>query len=64
MSLVIFGQPDDGIIQSAYVVKDIRESINHWVRDLKVGPWFLIEHFQGEDANIVAAPRTPTPLSP
>src|SRR5208282_5664144 len=56
MSLVIFGQPDDGIIQSAYVVKDIRESINHWVRDLKVGPWFLIEHFQGEDAKYRGGP--------
>jgi len=47
MGLVNFGQPDNGIIQTAYVVKDIRGAIDQWVDKLKVGPWFLIEHFQG-----------------
>ena len=56
MSLVIFGQPADGIIQSAYVVKDIREAIGHWVRELKVGPWFLLERFTGEDAKYRGQP--------
>jgi hypothetical protein len=56
MSLVIFGQPDDGIIQSAYVVKNIHEAIDHWVRDLKVGPWFVVEHFKGEDARYRGQP--------
>ncbi len=50
MGLVSFGQPDNGIIQTAYVVKDIRQAINRWVKDLKVGPWFLLEHFTGEEA--------------
>jgi hypothetical protein len=49
MSLVIFGQPGEGIIQTAYVVKDIRKAIDDWVRDLKVGPWFLIDRFRGEE---------------
>jgi len=56
MSLVIFGQPDDGIIQSAYVVKNIHEAINHWVKELHVGPWFLIEHFKGDDARYRGKP--------
>lgn len=56
MSLVIFGQPADGIIQSAYIVENIRESIDHWIRELKVGPWFLIDHFQGVDARYRGGP--------
>jgi len=48
MSLVIFGQPDNGIIQTAYIVEDIRKAIDHWVNKLHVGPWFLIERFKGE----------------
>src|SRR5262245_342348 len=49
MSLVSFGQPDDGIIQMAYVVEDIHAAMDHWVRKLKVGPWFLLPHFSGEE---------------
>lgn len=49
MGLVGFGQPDDGIIQMAYVVSDIRAAMNHWVEKLKVGPWFLLDHFTGND---------------
>ncbi len=56
MSLVIFGQPADGIIQSAYIVENIRESIDRWIRELKVGPWFLIDHFQGVDARYRGGP--------
>ncbi|MGD0955387.1 MAG: VOC family protein, partial [Candidatus Acidiferrales bacterium] len=56
MGLVNFGQPDDGIIQTAYVVKNVREAIGQWVEKLKVGPWFLIEHFRGEDAKYRGQP--------
>jgi hypothetical protein len=49
MSLVGFGQPDNGIIQMAYVVQDIRQAMDHWISKLKVGPWFLLDHFSGED---------------
>jgi hypothetical protein len=47
MGLVGFGQPDDGIIQMAYVVPDIHAAMNTWALKLKVGPWFLLEHFTG-----------------
>src|SRR6266478_4891003 len=47
MSLVGFGQPDDGIIQICYLVPDIRAAMNLWIDKLKVGPWFLLDHFSG-----------------
>jgi hypothetical protein len=47
MSLVSFGQPDDGIIQMAYVVLDIHRAMEQWVSKLKVGPWFLLPNFTG-----------------
>lgn len=43
-----FGQPANGIMQMAYVVADIREAMQHWITHLRVGPWFLLEHFTGE----------------
>lgn len=44
-----FGQPHGGIIQMAYVVPDIRAAIATWVRDLRAGPFFLLDHFTGVD---------------
>jgi glutathione S-transferase len=44
-----FGGPRGGIIQMAYTVADIRAAIAYWIRDLKVGPWFLLDHFTGAD---------------
>jgi hypothetical protein len=35
----IFGE----IAQLGYVVRDVRASMEHWVRH-GVGPWFYIEH--------------------
>ena len=49
MSLVSFGQPDDGIIQMAYVVTDIQAAMELWISKLKVGPWFLLPSFTGVD---------------
>ena len=49
MGEVGFGQPDDGIIQMAYVVPDLRAAIAHWTGTLRVGPWFVLEHFTGDD---------------
>ncbi len=49
MGQVIFGQPDNGIIQMSYVVKDIHAAMDHWVKHLGVGPWFLLEQFTGVD---------------
>jgi hypothetical protein len=47
MSLVCFGQPDNGIIQMAYVVEDIHRAMREWSTRLKVGPWFLLDRFAG-----------------
>jgi hypothetical protein len=51
-----FGGPRGGIIQMAYTVPDVREAIAFWVRDLKVGPWFLLDHFTGEHPVYRGAP--------
>ena len=56
MSLVSFGQPDDGVIQMAYVVEDIQRSMLDWAKKLKIGPWFLLEHFTGEEAQYRGQP--------
>jgi hypothetical protein len=47
LGLVGFGQPEDGIIQMAYVVRDIHAAMRAWVGKLRVGPWFLLDHFGG-----------------
>ena len=49
MGQVGFGQPDNGIIQMAYVVADIKEAMRQWSAQLRVGPWFVLEHFSGVD---------------
>jgi hypothetical protein len=49
MPLVSFGQPDDGIVQMAYVVEDIHGAMQEWSSRLKVGPWFLLDRFSGVD---------------
>lgn len=49
MGLVNFGQPDDGVIQMAYVVEDINKAMEMWVKKLNVGPWFLLDSFTGVD---------------
>jgi hypothetical protein len=56
MSLLNFGQPDDGIIQMAYVVEDIHRAIEQWVEQLGVGPWFLLDHFSGVDGSYRGQP--------
>jgi len=49
MSLLSFGQPDDGIMQMAYVVENIGRAMEQWVAKLKVGPWFVLDRFTGVD---------------
>lgn len=51
-----FGQPADGIIQMAYVVEDIQAAMATWTKRLKAGPWFLLDHFTGENAVYRGAP--------
>jgi hypothetical protein len=49
MGQVGFGQPDNGVIQMAYVVADLDGAIHEWITKLRVGPWFVLEHFTGVD---------------
>jgi catechol 2,3-dioxygenase-like lactoylglutathione lyase family enzyme len=44
-----FGQSVGGITQMAYVVEDMERAIDWWVRDMRTGPWFLLESFCGPD---------------
>jgi Glyoxalase/Bleomycin resistance protein/Dioxygenase superfamily len=53
-----FGQNVGQIVQTAYVVKDIRGAIEWWVRDGKVGPWFLLDSFTGSEQRYRGEPTT------
>lgn len=44
-----FGQPFGGVMQTAFVVEDVRASIAHFQRDCGAGPFFLLDHFLGAD---------------
>jgi hypothetical protein len=41
MPLLNFGQPVSGIIQIAYIVKDIEASMRDFTARLGIGPWFV-----------------------
>jgi hypothetical protein len=58
MSALDFGQPEQAIIQTAYVVPDIEAAIARWVETLRVGPWFLLDRFEGDDPVYRGAPAT------
>jgi len=49
MTKMGFGQNVGRIIQTAYVVKDIRASIDWWVKSANTGPWFLLDHLLADD---------------
>lgn len=44
-----FGQAVGSIVQMAYTVPHIEHAIADWISKLNVGPWFLVEHFKGEN---------------
>ena len=50
-----FGQPETGIIQTAFVVTDIRQAVAAWVAE-GVGPWFLQERWLPERATYRGRP--------
>jgi hypothetical protein len=56
MTTFNFGQPDDGVIQMAYIVPDIDAAMRSWSENLKVGPWFLLDSFTGVDPMYRGAP--------
>lgn len=57
-SVLGFGQPFGGVMQTAFVVEDIHASIAHFQRDCAAGPFFLLDHFLGTDQFYRGAPST------
>ena len=43
--MLSFGQPMGGIIQEAFIVPDIIAGVEQFTKRLKIGPFFVIEHF-------------------
>ncbi|MDF2120218.1 VOC family protein [Roseiarcaceae bacterium H3SJ34-1] len=43
MALLNFGQPLDGVVQTAFIVKDVHAAMREFTRTVKAGPWFLRE---------------------
>ena len=37
-----YGQPMEGVAQTAYIVPDLQAAIRHWVTDLRAGPFFVL----------------------
>lgn len=46
-----FGQPYGGIMQTAFVVEDIRAAIAHFVANCHAGPFFLLDSF-GDESHV------------
>lgn len=44
-----FGQKTGQVVQTAYVVPDIRAAMDWWVKDGGAGPWFLLDSFTGPE---------------
>lgn len=57
-SLLGFGQPFGGVMQTAFVVEDVHASIAHFQKDCAAGPFFLLDHFLGPDQFYRGAPST------
>lgn len=53
-----FGQRSGQIIQTAYVVDDMRAAIEWWIHDAHVGPWFLLESFRDPLSRYRGQPST------
>jgi hypothetical protein len=56
MKTLGFGQSTGQIVQMAYVVKDIRQSMDWWIRACRVGPWFLLDSFTGAEQRYRGGP--------
>lgn len=46
MPVYNFGQPDGGVIQTAFITDDIQRSMAQMSALLHIGPWFLFERFE------------------
>lgn len=39
-----YGQPMEGVTQTAFVVPDLRAAIDHWTTTMRAGPFFVLPH--------------------
>ena len=39
-----YGQPMEGVAQTAFIVPDLQEAMARWVRDMRAGPFFVLPH--------------------
>ena len=46
MPVFDFGQPEGGVIQTAFITADIQRSMREMTARLRIGPWFLFENFE------------------
>ncbi|HEX7237169.1 MAG TPA: VOC family protein [Gammaproteobacteria bacterium] len=51
-----FGGRSGQIVQMAYVVRNIRQSIDWWIKDGRAGPFFLLESFTGPEQRYRGGP--------
>jgi len=58
MKTLGFGQAVGQIVQTAYVVRNIRQSIDWWINDGRAGPFFLLESFTGGEQRYRGQPTT------
>ena len=56
METLSFGQPLGAVMQVAYFVEDMDRALKHWTKMLRVGPFFLFEHFALLDAKYRGKP--------
>ena len=40
-----YGQPMEGIAQTAFVVEDLQASVQRFIADMKAGPFFVLDNF-------------------
>jgi hypothetical protein len=51
-----FGQQAGQIVQTAYVVKNVRTAIDWWIQDGRAGPFFLLDSFTGPEQRYRGGP--------
>ena len=39
-----YGQPLGGVAQTAFIVPDLQQAILRWARDMRAGPFFVLDH--------------------
>jgi hypothetical protein len=65
MTMLGFGQKVGQVIQTAYVVEDIHDTIDWWAEDANTGPWFVLDSFTGpghiSTAALLQQPMLPSP---